>query len=121
MRKNDKISDLCKKMDVRDLNSAGASASLCEHELWFNGHLRIKHYFGTSPNAVTTQIWIAVGVSLMGAIIHKQLKPPGTFLRALQVLSIHPLEKDSLHQLLIESDNRSFNSLDTNQLTLIDL
>ena len=45
---------------------------------WIKGHLRIKHYFGTSPNAVKTQIWIAVAVYLMVAIIHKELKLPGT-------------------------------------------
>jgi len=44
---------------------------------WIKGHLRIKHYFGTSPNAVKTQIWIAVAVYLMVAILHKQLQLPG--------------------------------------------
>jgi IS4 transposase len=40
---------------------------------WIKGHLLIKHYFGTSPNAVKSQIWIAVAVYLMVAILHKQL------------------------------------------------
>ena len=40
---------------------------------WIKGHLRIAHYYGTSPNAVKTQIWIAMAVYLMAAILHKQL------------------------------------------------
>ena len=44
---------------------------------WIKGHLRIKHYFGTSPNAVKSQIWIAVAVYLMVVILHKQLQLPG--------------------------------------------
>lgn len=40
---------------------------------WIKGHLRIKHYYGTSPNAVKTPIWIAIAVYLMVAILHKQL------------------------------------------------
>ena len=60
---------------------------------WIKGHLRIKHYYGTSPNAVKTQIWIAVCVYLMVAIIHKELKLPGTLHRTLQLLSIRTFEK----------------------------
>jgi hypothetical protein len=83
--------------------------------------LRIKHYFGTSPNAVKTQIWIAVSVYLMVAIIHKQLKLPGSLHRTLQRLSIHPFEKEPLHVLLTESDFRIFTPSDSNQLMLWDL
>ena len=53
------------------------------HELffrWIKGHLRIKHYYGMSPNAVKTQIWIAVCICLMIAILHKQPKLSGTLL-----------------------------------------
>ncbi len=60
---------------------------------WIKGHLRIKHYYGTSPNAVKTQIWIAVSVYLMVALLHKQLQLPGTLHRTLQLLSVHPLRK----------------------------
>jgi hypothetical protein len=83
--------------------------------------LRIKHYFGTSPNAVKTQIWIAVSVYLMVAIIHKQLKLPGSLHRTLQRLSIHPFEKVPLHVLLTESDFSIFTPSDSNQLMLWDL
>jgi hypothetical protein len=64
---------------------------------WVKGHLRIKHYYGTSPNAVKTQIWIAVCTYLIIAILHKQLKLPGTLHRTLQILSVHPFEKVPLN------------------------
>ena len=88
---------------------------------WIKGHLRIKHYYGTSPNAVKTQIWIAVCVYLMVAIIHKQMDLPGTLHRTLQLLSVHPFEKTPLHELLTETDFRPFESMDSNQLTLWNL
>ena len=85
---------------------------------WIKGHLRIKHYYGTSPNAVKTQIWIAVCTYLMIAILHKQLKLPGTLHRTLQVLSVHPFEKATLNELLTDFDPRSCTSPDPNQLNL---
>ena len=88
---------------------------------WIKGHLRIKHYFGTSPNAVKTQIWIAVSVYLMVAIIHKQLKLPGTLHRTLQLLSVHPFEKVLIHELLTESDFKPLEPQNHNQLMLFDL
>jgi hypothetical protein len=85
---------------------------------WIKGHLRIKHYYGTSPNAVKTQIWIAVCVYLMVAILHKQLGLPGTLHRTLQLLSVHPFEKVPIHELLAETDYRHLEPLDSNQLML---
>jgi DDE family transposase len=85
---------------------------------WIKGHLPIKHYFGTSPNAVKTQIWIAVAVYLMVAILHKQLSLPGTLHRTLQLLSVHPFEKMPLHELLTESDFNPLGSSNHNQLLL---
>jgi len=85
---------------------------------WIKGHLRIKHYYGTSPNAVKTQIWIAVCVYLIVAIIHKQLELPGSLHRTLQLLSVHPFEKVPLHELLTEPDSRTLEPLSSNQLTL---
>lgn len=85
---------------------------------WIKGHLRIKHYYGTSPNAVKTQIWIAVCVYLMVAIIHKQMDLPGTLHRTLQLLSVHPFEKTPLHQLLTEVDCNILEPLNSNQLML---
>jgi len=88
---------------------------------WIKGHLRIKHYFGTSPNAVKTQIWIAVAVYLMVAILHKQLQLPGRLHRTFQLLSIHPFEKVLIHELLTETDFKSYMPQKNNQLTLWDL
>ncbi len=85
---------------------------------WIKGHLRIKHYYGTSPNAVKTQIWIAVCVYLMVAIIHKELKLPGTLHRTLQLLSVHPFEKTPMHQLLRDNDFRVLKPAFSNQLML---
>ena len=85
---------------------------------WVKGHLRIKHYYGTSPNAVKTQIWIAVCTYLLIAILHKQLKLPGTLHRTLQILSVHPFEKVPLNELLTETNHRTFINSDPNQLNL---
>ncbi len=88
---------------------------------WIKGHLRIKHYYGTSPNAVKTQIWIAVAVYLMVAILHKELKLPGALHRTLQVLSIHPFEKVPIHELLANTDYRTEDWSEHNQLMLWNL
>lgn len=88
---------------------------------WIKQHLRIKHFYGTSPNAVKTQIWIAVATYLMVAILHKQMKLPGTLHRTLQLLSVHPFEKVTLNELLTESDHRTLGSSDCNQLNLFEL
>jgi len=85
---------------------------------WIKGHLRIKHYYGTSPNAVKTQIWIAVCVYLMVAIIHKELNLPGTLHRTLQLLSVHPFEKTTMNELLTENDFRDLEPSSSNQLML---
>jgi hypothetical protein len=88
---------------------------------WIKGHLRIKHYYGTTPNAVKTQIWIAVAVYLMVAILHKELKLPGALHRTLQVLSIHPFEKVPIHELLANVHYRRDDLSDCNQRMLWDL
>ena len=85
---------------------------------WIKGHLRIKHYFGTSANAVKTQIWIAVAVYLMVAILHKQLNLPGTLHRTFQLLSVHPFEKTPIHELLTENVFQNSTPLNHNQLLL---
>jgi hypothetical protein len=88
---------------------------------WIKGHLRIKHYFGTSPNAVKSQIWIAVAVYLMVAILHKELNLPGSLHRTFQLLSIHPFEKVPINELLTETDFKPYMPPKNNQLMLWDL
>jgi hypothetical protein len=71
---------------------------------WIKGNLRLKHYLGTSPNAVKTQIWIAMETYLLVAILHKELKLLGSLHRTLQILSVHPFEKIALHELLMKNE-----------------
>jgi IS4 transposase len=88
---------------------------------WIKGHLRIKHYYGTSPNAVKTQIWMAITVYLMVAILHKQLSLPGALHRTMQLLSVHPFEKVPIHELLTEINFKPAEPSDRNQLLLLNL
>lgn len=85
---------------------------------WIKQHLRIRHFYGNGANAVKSQIWIALAVYLMVAILHKELNFPGTLHRTLQVLSVHPFEKAPLHELLTNSDARPEDGRDRNQLLL---
>ena len=88
---------------------------------WIKGNLRIKHYYGTSLNAVKTQIWIAVTTYLLVAILHKELKLPGSLHRTLQILSVHPFEKIALHELLMKSEFKQSEAWNFNQMELFDL
>jgi IS4 transposase len=74
---------------------------------WIKSHLKIKHFYGTSPNAVKTQIWTAMATYAMIAILHKQLKAPGTLFRTTQLLSVHPFDKTPLPELLTETSPQS--------------
>ena len=115
---------LTNHLEIPALTAAKLYRSRWQIELffrWIKGHLRIKHYYGTSPNAVKTQIWIAVAVYLMVAIIHKQLSLPGTLHRTFQLLSIHPFEKVPIYELLTETNSNAFQPINHNQLLLWDL
>ena len=115
---------LTNNLEISALTVAKLYKSRWQIELffkWIKGHLRIKHYFGTSPNAVKSQIWIAVAVYLMVAILHKQLQLPGRLHRTFQLLSIHPFEKVPIHELLTEADFKSYMPHKNNQLMLWDL
>jgi Transposase DDE domain len=67
---------------------------------WIKQHLRIKAFFGTSENAVKTQIWIAVSVYVLVAIVKKRLNLPLTLYETLQILSLTLFEQTPLDQLL---------------------
>jgi hypothetical protein len=69
---------------------------------WIKQHLRIKHFYGNSENAVKTQIWIAVCVYVLVAILKKQIAAELSLSTILQILSINVFEKEPLHQLLTE-------------------
>jgi len=67
---------------------------------WIKQHLRIKSFFGTSENAVKTQVWIAVSVYVLVAIVRKRLKLEASLYETLQILSLTMFETTPLHQLL---------------------
>ena len=71
---------------------------------WIKQHLRIKSFFGTSENAVKTQIWIAVSVYVLIAIIRKRLNLEISLHKILQILSFTLFEKTPMNELLTETD-----------------
>jgi hypothetical protein len=85
---------------------------------WIKQHLRIKRFFGTSDNAVKTQVWIAVSVYVLVAIIRKRLNLPMSLYAILQILSVTPFENAPLFQLLTESQHDEIPFADANQLNL---
>ena len=71
---------------------------------WIKQHLRIKAFYGTSENAVKTQVWIAVSVYVLVALLKKQLNLESSLYEILQILSVTQFEKDSILQVLTDSD-----------------
>jgi hypothetical protein len=67
---------------------------------WIKQNLRIRQFFGTSPNAVKTQVWIAVCVYVLAVITHRQLRIDMSLSQMLQIASITPFEKVPLRQLV---------------------
>jgi len=88
---------------------------------WIKQHLRIKAFYGTSENAVKTQIWIAVSVYVLVAIVRKRLGLEASLYQILQILSVTLFEKTPILQALQAPDSQS-DSLDhANQFILFDL
>lgn len=87
---------------------------------WIKQHLRIKSFYGTSDNAVRTQIWIAISVYLLVAIMKKELKLDMTLYEILQILSISIFEKVPINQVLTNSDSNFKEQHDSKQLLLFD-
>jgi transposase len=73
---------------------------------WIKQHLRIKVFFGTSENAVKTQIWIAVSVYVLVAILRKRLALDASLYQILQVLSVAPFEKTPILRAFQHSDSQ---------------
>ena len=88
---------------------------------WIKQHLRIKSFFGTSINAVKTQIWIAIGVYVLVAIIKKELRLERSLHEILQILSILLFEKNPLKQALMENCYTFKEQLNYSQRSLFDL
>ena len=86
---------------------------------WIKQHLRIKRFFGTSENAVTTQVWIAVAAYVLVAIIRKRLNLEFSLHSMLQILSVTPCEKAPLFQLLTDMAPAETSPTNPNQLILL--
>lgn len=85
---------------------------------WIKQHLRIKKFYGTTENAVKTQIWIAISVYVLVAIVKKRLKTEASLYTILQILSLTLFEKTPLDQLLTNIEMQEATSQNDNQLNL---
>jgi len=88
---------------------------------WIKQHLRIKAFFGTSENAVKTQIWIAISIYVLVAIVKKQLNIDRSLAEILQIFNICLFEKVDIIQLLTKIHLQNESEHLCNQLTLFDL
>jgi transposase len=87
---------------------------------WIKQHLRIKSFYGNSENAVKTQVWIAVSVYVLVAILKKELGSELSLAEILQILSVNTFEKTPLRQLLSSFSHQHSTIPDPNQLRLFD-
>jgi len=85
---------------------------------WIKQHLRIKAFFGTNENAVKTQIWIAISVYVLVAIVKKRLGVKASLYTILQILSLTLFEKVQLDQLLNDKALQILDDPSSNQLNL---
>ena len=88
---------------------------------WIKQHLRIKSFFGTSENAVKTQIWIAITIYVLIAIVKKRLNLDLSLYTFLQILSVTAFEKVDIFQLVVENSYKAFEYQNHNQLVLFDI
>jgi hypothetical protein len=88
---------------------------------WIKQHLRIKRFFGTTANAVKTQIWIAVSVYVLVAIVKEQLAPERNIYTLLQILSLSLFEKTPILQAFSQTEYIIQNYQNDNQLLLFNL
>lgn len=85
---------------------------------WIKQHLRIKKFFGTSENAVKTQIWCAVSIYVLIAIIRKELQLEASLYTLLQILSVSVFEKIPLNKAFLDADDTTEQDANGNQLNL---
>ena len=88
---------------------------------WIKQNLRIKAFYGTSPNAVKTQVWIAISVYVLVAIVKRQLRIDRPLSEILQILSLTLFEKTPLFEALSIKTQQTSESHRHTQLTLFDL
>jgi hypothetical protein len=85
---------------------------------WVKQHLQIKAFYGTSENAVKTQIWIAVSVYVLVAIIRKRLNLDASLYTLMQVFSVTVFEKALIEYVILQTADSSEYVTDDNQLNL---
>ena len=85
---------------------------------WIKQHLRIKKFYGTTENAVKTQIWIAITIYVLVAIVKKRLNTNDSLYTILQILSLTLFEKTPLDQLLKNTESQMRNYHVSNQANL---
>ena len=85
---------------------------------WIKQHLRIKKFYGTTENAVKSQIWIAVSVYVLVAIVKKRLNLDASLYTLLQIFSLTLFEKMPIQQAFPGSDYKSEQGNDCNQMNL---
>jgi hypothetical protein len=121
--KNNRINLLTNQMTLPALTIAELYRCRWQVELffkWIKQHLRIKAFYGTSENAVKTQIWIAISVYVLVAIIKKRLKLDLSLYTILQIFSITLFEKMPILQVLTETDYKTKITSGHIQLNLFD-
>jgi len=87
---------------------------------WIKQNLRIKHFFGTTDNAVKTQVWIAICIYVLVAIVRNELRLEMSLSQILQVLSVNVFEQIPLAQLVTQTQTQDNPSNSRNQLMLWD-
>jgi hypothetical protein len=88
---------------------------------WINQHLRIKAFYGTSENAVKTQIWTAISVYVLIALVKKRMNFDITLYTFLQILSVSVFEQVDILKLVTNSVGTIPETYTCNQLNLFDL
>jgi IS4 transposase len=88
---------------------------------WIKQHLKIKSFWGTSINAVKTQIWIAISVYVIVLILKKKLNLSQSIYEILQILSINMFDKEPIYQLFEKPNLQYFKEQNCNQLKLFNL
>ncbi len=87
---------------------------------WLKQHLRIKAFYGTSANAVRTQLWVAVCVYALVALLKKRLGTPATLYEILQILSVSTFENPPVNQLFQGFNSQNDKTPISKQLSLFD-
>lgn len=88
---------------------------------WIKQHLKIKTFWGESPNAVKTQIWIAICTFVLVAILKKKRNIPHSLNEMLQILSVSAFDKTPVNQLFMKIDTKNTDHPNSNQLNMFDL